>query len=332
MLDVAVLGAGLSGLLTTTRLLEKGRSVRLFEARSQTGGRLRSTHDRLDLGASWVWDTEQHIHALLRELAIPTFEHHRDGLDIYDDGRDIQHGRLPRSHVPERRVLGGTRAITDALTKRCDSALTLSSPVTALRRTADGVEVDMAEGTLRAAHVVAALPPALLAQRVNMPDLSHEQLAALQHVPTWMASVAKVVATYDTRFWKDAGFSGRAASRFGPMTELHDLSGPDGTPAALFGFAHQSMLSPTWRDELVPQLVRLFGPKAATPRSLHISAWWEEPWTFTPGGNERLLGATWLREPLLGGRLHLVSTETSGKSPGHLDGAVERAEAVAAQL
>ena len=36
-----------------------------------------------------------------------------------------------------------------------------------------------------------------------------------------------------------------------------------------------------------------------------------------------------LREPLHQGRLHLVSTETSALAPGHMDGAVERAEVVA---
>jgi len=332
MLDVLVIGAGLSGLLTATRLLERGVSVRLIEARDRTGGRLLSTPEGLDLGASWVWDSEHHIHALLRELQIPTFDHHREGVDVYDDGHTLQRGRFPRSHVPERRVKGGTRALTDALAARCAPAITLSCPATALRLDGDAVIVETPQGPLRAAKVVAALPPALLAQRIALPDLAEPILARLRRVPTWMASVAKVVAVYDDRFWQRAGLSGRAATRRGPLTEIHDLSGPDGTPAALFGFAHRALLDPHWRDALRPQLAHLFGPEAALPKALHVAAWWEEPWTHTEGGDDRAYGAPWLREPLMDGLLHLVSTETSGVSPGHLDGAVERAEAVAAFL
>lgn len=65
---------------------------------------------------------------------------------------------------------------------------------------------------------------------------------------------------------------------------------------------------------------------------MHIAAWWEEPETAPADGAgqvQQLMGHPVLRAPLLGGRLHLCSTETSGVSPGHIDGAVERAEAVA---
>ncbi len=335
MHDVVVLGAGLSGLLTAWRLQQAGRDVVVLEARDRIGGRLaRPEAEAVDLGASWVWDTERHVHALLRELGIATFPHHDDGIDLYDDGVALHRGRLPRSHVPERRIVGGAHGIAAALAARVDGI----RPGVAARAVTilpDGLAVQTDGGALTARHVVAALPPALLVRSVDLPPLPEATRQALAHCPTWMADVAKVVVRYPDRPWRAAGLSGRAASRAGPLVEVHDLSGPGGADPALFGFVPRELAREGWRDRIVPQLVRLFGPGVAAPLAVHARAWWEERYTVapdTPAGSPRLLGHPALRAPLLDGRLHLVSTETSGVSPGHMDGAVERAEAVAARL
>ena len=151
-----------------------------------------------------------------------------------------------------------------------------------------------------------------------------------------MGDVAKVVAIYSAPFWRDHGWSGRAASRVGPLVEVHDLSGPRDEPPALFGFAPRAVLPPgadpaTLEAPVLEQLVALFGPPAGEPVALRIQAWWTEPHTLPPDHPNtalQLLGHARLREPLMGGRLHLISTETSGQSPGHLDGALERADTV----
>jgi len=331
--DVAIIGAGLSGLTAAWRLQEAGLSVVVLEARDRAGGRLLSPPgSQADLGASWVWDTERHIHTLLRALDIETFPHHREGLDAYDDGRALQRGRLPRGHVPEQRIQGGAAAITDALAARV-GAVRFGHAVRAIAPSGDGLLVETAPGRWQARHVVAALPPALLAERVALTGVPEARLRLLRDTWTWMADIAKVVAEYPTRFWKESGMSGRAASARGPMMELHDLSGPEGASPALFGFVPRQLATGDWRERLVPQLVKLYGPGAASPSALHVRAWWEEEWTTTGrDGDQKLLGHRALREPLMAGRLHLVATETSGVSPGHMDGAVERAEVVAEHL
>ncbi len=334
MRDVTIIGAGLAGLAAARRLQSAGLSVTVLEARSEAGGRARSAPGTaLDLGPSWVWDSERHIHGLLRELGVETFPHHREGLDVYDDGRELQRGRLPRSAVEERRVAGGASAITDALSRDLRD-LRLAHPVRAVALGEGCLRVETDAGDLRSRRVIAALPPARLARPVALPELPAERRQLLARVPTWMAEVAKVVAVYPERSWRARGLSGRAASAAGPMSELHDLSGPGGEPAALFGFVHRQLATPGWRERLVPQLARLFGAEAASPTALYVAAWWEERWAFAGGdnGDMRLFGHPFLREPLLEGRLHLASTETSGVSPGHMDGAVERAHAVADAL
>jgi monoamine oxidase len=339
--DVIVIGAGVSGLLAARRLAAGGREVIALEARGRTGGRTHSVlaadgaEGRVDLGASWVWDTEEHIHRLLDELGIETFDHHREGIDLYEQASGLQRGRLPRSAVAERRVSGGAQAITDALAAGGLDIHT-NEPARAIEPIDGGLRVITDSRTLTARHVVAALPPAVLASRITLPtdQLDEQQHAVMKHVAVWMADVAKVVAVYDRPFWRlDHGLSGRAASLLGPMSEVHDLSGPGGSsPAALFGFVHRQQARPQWRDAVREQLVRLFGPEAGAPGALHIAAWWESPETAPAPGSgqaQQLLGHPLLRAPALGGRLHLCSTETSATSPGHIDGAVERAEAVA---
>lgn len=62
MLDVIVVGAGVSGLAAAKKLRAEGLSVLILEARDRIGGRIytsRSFGVPIDLGGSWVYDLEQ---------------------------------------------------------------------------------------------------------------------------------------------------------------------------------------------------------------------------------------------------------------------------------
>ena len=55
-------------------------------------------------------------------------------------------------------------------------------------------------------------------------------------------------------------------SALGPLHEIHDMSGPDGKTAALFGFTAiqaPDQSSPI-KEEVIEQLVRLFGQAASS--------------------------------------------------------------------
>ena len=338
--SAVVVGAGVAGLVTAWRLQQAGHRVLVLEARGRTGGRVLSPPidgGPTDLGPSWVWDHERHVHALLKELAIPTYPPWTKGLARLQRGGQVASLALPGSWSPERRIVGGCAALTDRLAREVDH-LRLNTSVTAIEATSGGMLVHAGDQRWAADHVVAALPPAVLGRRIRIPGLDEPRLGLLRQTPVWMGDIAKVVATFEAPFWRSQGLSGRAASQDGPMVEMHELSGPHGNdPAALFGFVPRE-LSPGSREDLDSrvreQLRALFGAQAE-PRTLTLQAWWTEPETLPEGhsnGALKLLGHPALREPWLGGRLHLVSTETAAEHPGHLDGAVERATSVSEVL
>ena len=328
MHDVLVIGAGLSGLTAAWELTRSGRSVQVVEARDRTGGRAlcsKVNGHSVDLGPTWVWDTERSIHRLLKTLDIPTFAHFDDGLDVYEsDG--LQRGRFPRSTVLSRRIIGGAARVANRLAQQVD-AIQLNAPVRIIEPLEDGLRVVTDAGHFDAHQVLAGLPPSLVAPMIA--ELDPERSALWSRVPVWMGDIAKVALVFERPFWKDHGWSGRGASSRGPMAEIHDMCGHDNTPACLFGFVPESTGLDALEARVRDQLLRMFGPEAV-PTQVLIQPWWREPFTTSAQhrGDMGLFGHAVLREPALSGRLQLISCETSGVSPGHLDGAVERAQTV----
>ena len=350
MQDLIILGAGVSGLATAWSLRNSDLDLTIVEARDQIGGRTRSFSEganRFDLGASWVWDHERAVHRLIDALGIPSFPSHEDGVDMFERARgSVQTGRLPRAWSASRRIDGGTETIARTLAEAVSTVpLTLGRIARRIAAHDDRIEVTFDDGSaLSARDVVAAYPPTLVAPQLEA-DPAIQRM--LEETPIWMADVAKAVIVYDRAFWRSLGHSGRVLSHVGPMVEVHDLSGrTDADGVALFGFIPRDgrLLDGTpikdaseddLADAVVDQLVRLFGDDAANPRAIRVQAWWREPFTGpaeSPPPRPELFGHRALREPLLDGRLHLISTETAAENTGHIDGAVRRAFDVAETL
>ncbi|MDF1605860.1 FAD-dependent oxidoreductase [Nocardioides sp. YIM 152315] len=338
--DVAVIGAGISGLAVADHLTRAGAAVSVIEARGRVGGRLFGMKDNtaLDLGATWFWEGERRTQDLVDRLRVGSFPQHLRGDTVVEDLNGVIRHRGNLVDMPAHRYAGGATSLADGLARTLPAeSLHLGHAVDAV--TIDGtspkfdLEVSSSGRTWRARHVVLALPPALAVATIELPKLLPTQLCrTAAATPTWMAETVKVVAQYDEPFWRLEGLAGAGISRLGPLQEIHDMSGPDGEPAALFGFAHSSRLDPEPQVAILEQLVRMFGERAGRPARLAIQDWSREPWTArraATASSDSMFGHPDLRRPAMAGRLHWSSTETAMTFPGHVEGALEAAERTA---
>ncbi len=339
ILDAIVVGAGISGLAVARDLVAAGRSVVVLEARDRVGGRLDSV-DGLDLGATWFWPNEPRIRQLISDLGVPVHEQHLAGDAVYQDPSGVQRLQGNPIDVRSGRFVHGADSLPRAIARELpDGALRLDTVVTGITGFDGAVEIHSAGSTFVARHVVIAIPPALAAERLIFdPALPAELDELTRATPVWMGGTTKVVVSYPQAFWRDAGLSGSGISHGGPMREVHDMSGVDGLPGALFGFVPpRTVGEPTVTESaIIEQLVVMFGPDAAAPDAIHIRNWRAEPHT-SPARVEQLtayerFGDRRYAEAALGGRLHWSSTETSPDFPGHIEGALAAAHRAACAI
>lgn len=91
MVDVVVVGAGLSGLQTAYDLQKAGITSVVVEARDRVGGKTWSvepigSRKVVDVGAAWINDTNQaKVHALTKKLGLETVIQNTNGQVVQED-------------------------------------------------------------------------------------------------------------------------------------------------------------------------------------------------------------------------------------------------------
>lgn len=84
--DVAIVGAGLAGLVAARRIVAAGAEPLVLEARERVGGRLLNEEigdgKVVEVGGQWIGPTQERIAALAAELGIATFP-------TYDEGQHL---------------------------------------------------------------------------------------------------------------------------------------------------------------------------------------------------------------------------------------------------
>lgn len=84
--DVAVIGAGPSGLTAAEELRRAGKSVTVLEARERVGGRTWSQvidGAFLEIGGQWISPDQTELIRLVEELGLQTYSRYREGENIY---------------------------------------------------------------------------------------------------------------------------------------------------------------------------------------------------------------------------------------------------------
>ena len=343
--EIVIVGAGLSGLSLASYLEKAGRAYLVVEARDRVGGRIKSMREgggAFDLGPSWFWPGQPRIVALAQSLQLEIFDQYSDGDLCYEDETGAVH-RVAGSSAMEgsRRIKGGMAALVERLAASLPpECIRLNAAVTHVAR---GKGVTLLSGdVIEASHVVLAVPPRVAAQLAFDPPQTPAEKQSMESIPTWMGAHAKFVATYDRPFWREAGLSGDAMSRRGPLAEIHDASAPEGSPAALFGFvgapaAHRQDQQTAIEHAAVEQLGRLFGDLALSPNRVALQDWAFEKETVSPLDHSPLHfhPAYGLPDELTGlwdGELHLCSTEVANEYGGYLEGALAAAHETSIRL
>lgn len=366
--QVAIVGAGLSGLYAAYRLQQIGiTDYVVLEARQEPGGRILTlssaqingaksgdavTTDFFDFGPSWFWPGYQaQLGRLVDELGLQQYEQHEAGDMMVERSREAPALRMAgyKSAPASMRLVGGMKALTDALRSHLDhDRIHAGQTVHRIRRLEDGVEVDSrdargCETTWKVAHVLLALPPRLVQANIDFsPALPASLSLSWKDTATWMAPHAKYFAIYETPFWREKGLSGAGRSTVGPLAEIHDASTPQGR-AALFGFigVPATFRKTFGQKELLAlcraQLERMFGAQAALPEVEFIKDWAADPLTaveadWTGVGQHAAAPPFSATEGPWCGHLTGVGSEWSSRFPGYLAGAIDAVERAVASL
>lgn len=336
-----IIGGGLSGLALARMLEQAGADYLLLEGRDRFGGRILTEHldgGYFDMGPAWFWPGQPRIAALIDQLKLQKFDQYADGILTHEDERgQVQRGQGFASMQGSWRLKGGLGALISALSDDIpDNRKCLNSHVKSASQTEDQVSVSLTSGDLVAAdRVVLSLPPRVASEITFTPDLGKSAMQTMGIIATWMAGQAKAIAVYDRPFWRDAGLSGDAMSRHGPMVEIHDASPAEGGPYALFGFIgvppQARSDEQTLRQQLLAQFGRLFGDAAAEPKQLYVKDWAFDPLTATTADQQPLYahptyGLPTSLQGIWGDKLHFSGSETAPQFGGYLEGALEAAQ------
>jgi monoamine oxidase len=86
--DVAIVGAGLAGLVAARQLVAAGRRPLVVEARDRVGGRLLNEEigdgKVVEVGGQWIGPTQERLAALAADLGVGTFPTHDEGRHLIE--------------------------------------------------------------------------------------------------------------------------------------------------------------------------------------------------------------------------------------------------------
>ena len=354
MYDVAIVGAGLSGLALAEMLEAQGQSVLVIEARERLGGRILTETDAasglaIDLGPTWFWPHRQPlVAALAQQLERTAFPQRDKGINLAltDPERGPEQTGEQPVHDGAHRLVGGMEQLVKGLVARLrQTEIRLGHAVQAVID--EGPHLKLAccsakgEEEVLARRCVLALPPRLVASLTFAPALDRATLSALQQTRTWMATSAKTGIVCASPIWREAGLSGSAFVNHeqAVLVEMWDACDASGDRAGLGGFLG---MTPDLRRQFATglpiligsQFTQLFGPELEQGE-LHYLDWASEPFTCAaadlaqapddhpPVADSLLRSAHW------GERLYFAGAETAAHDPGYLEGALDAAHRTA---
>ena len=343
IIDLIVVGGGISGLVCADEARNNGLNVIVLEARDRVGGRLLS-HQGIDLGGAWGFPPHERQNIkLAQRLHVPVLNQRIDGNSFVSQRGTMNNvgemgGRLAPCGPEAVRFKGGYSELPIQLANTMSSIIQLSTHVTAVELedhdqllrvfTQDKTE-------FRAKRVVMAMPPAVMANTIIFtPALPAEQHRQMKNTATWCGDWCKVVAIFQTAFWRDVGASGVVQTEGEPISIWYEGgSGTDDELAAItgLGFGVNACGKVGQMLEGDNELLKKFVIKSLGPAfggekiiqeklvAVNGKSWATDKLTYAPDASSRNYGHPLLRQKF--GGIFFAGSETE-RMNGHVEGAI----------
>jgi putrescine oxidase len=237
------------------------------------------------------------------------------------------------------RVVGDSQLISLRLAERLGERVVLEAPARAIRWSDDSVEVEARGVTARGRRAILAIPPNLTTTIDYDPVLPAWRMRMAEAMS--QGSINKVLAVYETPFWRDEGLSGQGFAPYELVRELYDNSPPSASAGVLVTFLAGEnaelagrMSADDRRRQVLDGMAKYVGPRATAPVDYIEVDWSGQAWTrgaygtsFGPGGLTRF--ADDLRRPV--GPIGWACTDIAGHGHIHMDGAIRSGKRAAAE-
>lgn len=287
---------------------------------------LRSARRLLEVIALISWTAD------LDRLSVRTM------LDILRGAGGVREILSTKGGAQESLIAEGAGTLAERLADELGDRVRTGQRVLSIVRDDDGATVRTASGEFRAARVVVTAPPPVAAAIEHQPPLPADRLALQRN--TYMGSVYKAIAVYESPFWRD-GVGGELAVLDGPGAFVADTTPPGGPghlcvlvggPAAR---ALDDLDVEGRQNAILGPLIPHLGPRVRDHVSWHEKSWHLDE--FAGGGYAAIPepGTSVGLSPMSStpvGTVHWAGSETAHDHPGYLDGAIESGVRVAREV
>src|SRR4029453_4027730 len=182
------------------------------------------------------------------------------------------------------RVVGGSQLISIRLAERLGERVALNAAVREIRWGEDSVEVETDRVVAKGRRAIVAVPPNLTNSIRFRPALPAWRMRMAQAMS--QGSINKVLAVYETPFWRGEGLSGQGFAPYGLVGEPYDHSPPSASAGVLCTFlagenAERAgrLGTEERRREVLQGMAKYVGSRAVEPVDYIETDWSAQEWT-----------------------------------------------------
>ena len=340
--DVIVVGAGLSGLVSAYELVRAGHDVRVLEASTVIGGRAQTLREPFDDGL--IAETGPARIPPSHDLTLGYIDHFgietspfytQEGEYLVVSNQGVRQRQTPDLFLRGgrdawRKIPAGIDALPMAFAEALGDRVRTGSPVTKVTRDETGVAATYgpAARVLRGGKLICTVPLPVMGKIEFDPVLSASKQAAFE--ATSYQDVTRVYVQYAERRWEDDGLNGWGLSFAEGYSEFwHPTWNQEGPRGILMSYMFGALarrIAVTSPGAIVPGFIGRFnnlfpGTREVAEHGTHF-AWEHQPWIGAAFANS---SPPFSERPELAspeGPIHFAGEHASGHR-GWMQGALE---------